>query len=456
MAAKHIHEIRDPIHTFIRFDDHERAVLNSRPVQCLRHIQQLALTHLVYPGTTHKRFEHSLGVMELAGRVFDVVTGEGATTNEIRELLPVLRRPDELAFWRRVLRLAALCHDTGHLPFSHAAEHELLPNGWDHERLTRALISSAELQALWTEGDPPLDPNHIVTLAIGPRRAADLKPSLWEAILSEIVIGDALGVDRMDYLLRDSHHIGVAYGRFDHFRLVDTLRILPRPPQGEEAEVVEPALGVESGGLQSAEALLLARYLMYSQVYFHPVRVAYDLHLRDFLKAWRPSGTFPTDVEGHLGFTDHEVMAALLAAMRDPGKPGHESARRIVQREHFRLLYQRQPDDVAAHPEPGRVVAEHAAQQFARDQVKHSQYPSGLRSGEGQLRGVQQLDFPVLTRDNRVASAFGLSGVLRHLPAATYDYVFVDPRIRDEAERWLRTERRSILESVSGGGIGTA
>ena len=72
--SKNIHEIRDPIHVFVRLDSDERKVLNSRCFQRLRHIHQLALTYLVYPGATHKRFEHSLGVMELAARVYDVVT----------------------------------------------------------------------------------------------------------------------------------------------------------------------------------------------------------------------------------------------------------------------------------------------------------------------------------------------------------------------------------------------
>lgn len=78
---------RDPIHVFVRLDDAERRVLDSAPLQRLRHIHQLALTYLVYPGATHKRFEHSLGVMELATRVFDVVTNPANLSDEIRDLL---------------------------------------------------------------------------------------------------------------------------------------------------------------------------------------------------------------------------------------------------------------------------------------------------------------------------------------------------------------------------------
>ena len=266
-GSRNFHEIRDPIHVFVRLDNDERSVLKSRPFQRLRHIHQLALTYLVYPGATHRRFEHSLGVMELASRVFDVVTDRSSVTDKLKEHLPELSREDQLGYWRKVLRIAALCHDIGHLPFSHSAESELLPNGWDHERLTGELINSEEMKAIWNHLAIPLRQEDILKLAIGPKKANDLPFSDWEAPLSEIIIGDAFGVDRMDYLLRDSHHTGVAYGKFDHYRLIDTIRILPPPPSGEEGDSNEPALGVEEGGIHSSEALMLARYFMYKQVY---------------------------------------------------------------------------------------------------------------------------------------------------------------------------------------------
>ena len=78
--TKNRHEIRDPIHVFVYLDSEERKVLDSRPFQRLRYIHQLGLSYLVYPGATHKRFEHSLGVMELASRVFDIVTHRDAIT----------------------------------------------------------------------------------------------------------------------------------------------------------------------------------------------------------------------------------------------------------------------------------------------------------------------------------------------------------------------------------------
>jgi len=172
---KEFHELRDPIHVFIRMDSDERKVLNSSPFQRLRHIHQLALTNLVYPGATHRRFEHSLGVMELAGRVFDVVTAAGNLHKDVREILPA--HEDEIRYWRKALRMSALCHDLGHLPFSHAAEKELLPAGWNHERLTVEIIRSEEMRRIWDDMTPPLKADEIVKPAVGEKELSKIVPS---------------------------------------------------------------------------------------------------------------------------------------------------------------------------------------------------------------------------------------------------------------------------------------
>jgi len=417
-------EIRDPIHNFIRLEPGEKQVLDSAPFQRLRHIHQLALTYLLYPGATHRRFEHSLGVMELAGRVFDVVTDQENIHHEsVREIIP---KKFDLEYWRRTLRMAALCHDLGHLPFSHAAETELLPSGWDHERFTTELICSDEMRLIWSR--MKLDCVDVAKLAVGPKHYRDSRFTDWEAILSEIIVGDAFGVDRMDYLLRDSHHIGVAYGRFDHYRLIDTLRILPKIDRAADDELgsQELALGIEVGGLHSAEALLLARYFMFSQVYCHHVRRIYDIHLKDFLKKWLRNGMFATAIEDLLQITDNEIMSELSKAVRDKEHPGHDPARRIARREHFRLLYQRTREDLEINREAGKAVFEAACREFGDSEVRHDYY----------IQKEGGLNYPLLSRDNRICSSFTESETLEKVPLVAIDYVYISPECRKRAEKW--------------------
>jgi HD superfamily phosphohydrolase len=439
--ADYLHEIRDPIHVFIRHDDHERAVLNSPEFQRLRHVHQLALTYLVYPGATHKRFEHSLGVMELAARVFDVVTMPEHVTDDIRACLPEIAQPDVKAYWRHVLRMAALCHDIGHLPFSHAAEKQLLPQGWDHERFTREIISSPSMNAIWHDMTPPLRAEDVIKLAIGPKKATDLDFTDWETILSEIIVGDAFGVDRMDYLLRDSYHAGVAYGKFDHYRLIDTLRILPSPESDEADNSTEPVLGIEEGGIQSAEALMLARYFMYSQVYCHPVRRIYDIHLMDFLKEWLPQGSFSTDLREHLTLTDNQINAALLDADSSKEKSGHIHARRIIRREHFKLVYQRNPNDIKVNPEAGEAIYQRLSNEFGQENFRHDRYSQ--HSGSP--------DFPVRQRDGRIVSSLLLSNTLNHLPIVSVDYVFAERGVYPSAQKKIHDHLSEMIKPTKEG-----
>ena len=269
-----------------------------------------------------------------------------------------------------------------------------------------------------------------------PKKAKDLEFTDCEAILSEIVVGDAFGVDRMDYLLRDSHHVGVAYGKFDHYRLIDTLRILPTPPSGERGDSEEPALGVEQGGVESAEALMLARYFMYSQVYFHPVRRIYDIHLKDFLKEWLSGGAFPTGVLEHLSVTDNEVTAAMFEAAFDIGKIGHDHARRIIRREHFKLVYERNPIDVRVNPEAGKAVFDALTSQFGAENFRHDRY---------QQRGGPP-DFPVRMRDGQAVSSLEIFATLNSVPVVSIDYVFANRSVAEAAGAWLKNYKSDFIK----------
>lgn len=431
---KYIHEIRDPIHIFVRLDDQERQVLNSRPFQRLRYIHQLALTSFLYPAATHKRFEHSLGVMELAGRVFDIITHKDHISDEIKKSIPQVGDPNLCHYWRKVLRIAALCHDLGHLPFSHAAEKELLPKEWNHEILTKEIIFSDEMKSIWNSVTPPFRPEDIVKLAIGPKKAK-CEFSDWESILSDIICSDAFGVDRMDYLLRDSYHIGVAYGKFDHYRLIDTLRILPPSPDGQGEPSTEPTLGVEEGGIHSAEALLLARYFMYTQVYLHPIRRIYDIHLKDFLTEWLPNHSFSTDINEHLKMIDDKINVAILAASSDEDLIGHIHAKRIVLHRHFKTIYEKNPSDQKNRIDAFDIICHAVEEKFDKNCIRTDNYTE-----KGNAR-----DFPVRMKDDRIESSLALSSVLKNLPMISIGYIFADKSIADDVKEYIESERNSIL-----------
>lgn len=435
MAPKYQHEFRDPVHGFIRVSTDERGVIDSRPVQRLRHIHQLATSFLVYPGATHKRFEHSLGVMELAGRVFDVITQEENIHDVIRSQVPEIADRGKHDYWRTVVRMAALCHDVGHLPFSHAAEHDLLPTKWDHERLSATLIQSDEMEEIWNSMTPPIRSDDVWKIAVGQKPWIEEQLEGWEAILAEIITGDSLGVDRMDYLLRDSLHAGVAYGRFDVPRLTDSIRVLPRSddPSGWTA----PMLGLEQGGLHSAEGLLLARFFMFTQVYFHHIRRIYDIHLMDFLKEHLVEGRFSIETEDHLRLTDIEILSTIRKAALDPSEPGHDPAKRLVERDHFKRIWEWNPTDISLNPNAGGLIEDAAITKFGRDAVRRDVF-----SKEGAVD-----DFPVLTPDGRIESASWLSKLLTHIPDSAGDFVFVDPSIRPEAQEWIAEERANLLEA---------
>ncbi|HEX6160730.1 MAG TPA: HD domain-containing protein [Thermoanaerobaculia bacterium] len=430
MLPKYEHEIRDPIHTFIRVSSDERKVIDSRPFQRLRDIHQLALTYLVYPAATHRRFEHSLGVMELAGRVFDVITRQENRRNDAREFF----RPDsELAYWRTVVRMGALCHDVGHIPFSHGAE-ELLPAGYHHEHLSVDVILGEELTAVWNAMTPPIKPRDVAKVAVGlkawPFEPSEFAP--WDELMTEIVTGNAFGVDRIDYLLRDSHHAGVGYGRFDHHRLVDSLRVL----RWRE----KPVIGIERGGMHAAEALQLARYFMFEQLYYHRVRRALDLHLRQFLRAWLPAGTYPIEMRNHLALTDNEVLAAMRVAADDPAAFGHDPARRILNREFYRVLYAPTAEDRNITLKPTDAIYRAVVEEFG----------TGVFEKDTHLPEAKPMEFAVESDfEAHVGSSIAESQVLGRIPAARYDFVFVIPEKLAEVKRWLDRKRiRGILAAA--------
>jgi HD superfamily phosphohydrolase len=261
--------------------------------------------------------------MDLASKVFDIITDPNNLNMDCQKTIREIINCQKIDYWKQVVRIGALCHDLGHFPFSHAGE-ELLPDGKTHESLTLKIITNSSLTDI-IKNKLKLVPEDVAKVALKPKdyikEKKEEKPSYtsFEALMSEIITGDSFGVDRMDYLLRDSYHAGVAYGKFDQYRLIETIRILPKFDDIN----AEPTLGIEEGGIHSAEAFNLARYYMFSQLYLHPVRRAYDLHLIDFLHEWLPNNKFDIDdLTNHLNLTDNEVISSMLKASKDPSAKG--------------------------------------------------------------------------------------------------------------------------------------
>lgn len=337
MADPHrLYEIRCPVHGFVTITDWEREIIAQPAFQRLRRIRQLAWTDQVYPGAMHTRFEHSLGVMHVATRLYDSIV-ERAKPILVSDL-SYDERGNGFERDRLLVRLTALLHDVGHSPFSHAAEKLFPPKGdgtarYKHEDYSAAIIRTHLREAIEQH---PLNQNYRLTaddiadLLEGNTRAG--RALFWLDLIS-----GQMDADRIDYLLRDSLHTGVSYGRFDWQRLINSVAVVPRVDQGGLR------LGVSEGGFHAAEGLVLARYFMFTQVYFHKTRVAFDHHLQEALAAILPGGFFPRPVAGEtpesnelaefLRWDDWRVLGELANGA------GGDHGRRLAERDHFREVY---------------------------------------------------------------------------------------------------------------------
>jgi uncharacterized protein len=181
--------------------------------------------------------------------------------------------------------------------------------------------------------------------------------------------------------------------------------------------------------------LLLARYQMFSQVYFHPVRRIYDIHLMDFLKDWLDGGVFSTQLSDHLAMTDNEVLTALRKAAADDGLPGHEPAMRSMGRGHFRRFFTATPSELKTNDEAGLAVCKAAEEKFGPESVRHDAYDKVAAPSL----------FPVLTDDGEVVSSIDMSTVIASVPPAVFDYVFIAPERAAEAREWLKASREELV-----------
>lgn len=214
--------IRDPIHKNIHVSDICIRFIDTPEVQRLRRIKQLGLTYLAYPGATHTRFEHSLGVMYLA----DIFS----------------KNLDE--YDQKLLKISALLHDVGHSPYSHDSEDVITRYTKEtHEDIGRILDRETISSIL---EDIDLKKRDILDII-------RVKNPLGK------ILNGSIDIDKMDYLVRDSYYTGVTYGIIDLYRLV------------QEITFFDDTLVIEDGGLQAVESLCVSRFLMSRAVYYHHV-----------------------------------------------------------------------------------------------------------------------------------------------------------------------------------------
>jgi HD superfamily phosphohydrolase len=236
-------EIKDPVHGYVYITEREKEIIDSYPVQRLHRLRQLAGSEYVYPGANHTRFEHSVGVMYLAGKVTENPNVSRLVSKNEAE----------------TVKIAGLLHDVGHGPFSHVFE-QLLDRelGKTHEDMTQWIIENSELQDTLRRNG--YDAEEVGKLAIGKLH----RPK--KAFLDQI-ISSAVDVDKQDFIVRDTLHTGAQYGFIDIFRLIHAL------------DVLDEDLAIDLGALSALESLIIARIESFKSIYFHRVGRAAQIML---------------------------------------------------------------------------------------------------------------------------------------------------------------------------------
>ncbi|SIT70010.1 HD domain-containing protein [Edaphobacillus lindanitolerans] len=223
---------KDPVHRYIHV--HDQVIwdlIATKEFQRLRRIHQLGTTYLVFHGAEHSRFNHSLGVYEIVRRIIDDSFSGRPQWNDSERLVTLC---------------AALLHDLGHGPFSHAFEKVF---DLDHEYYTQQiLLGDTEVNAVLRRVDEGF-----------PRKVADVIGKTYPDKLVVSLISSQIDADRMDYLQRDAYFTGVSYGHFDMERILRVMR-----PAEDQAVI-------KMSGMHAVEDYIMSRYQMYWQVYFHPV-----------------------------------------------------------------------------------------------------------------------------------------------------------------------------------------
>jgi len=393
--------IRDPLWNNIRLDPLAFELIDTPAFQRLRYVRQLGLAFLVYPGATHSRFEHALGTYHLARRTLSLFE----------------EHPDFGSLGRdecQLIRAAALLHDIGHYPFSHALE-EI--GALNHEEVARPLICEGEVaEALRRELGRDA-PERIVSLIRG-ESASPLQG----------LISGSIDLDKLDYLRRDAFMCGVSYGEIDVDRLINALTLV-RDPANDRL-----AVGMVEKGLSALESLLFAKYQMYRNVYWHhAVRSATAMYKRLVADAL---DTGALDARALAAFTDEGILHNL----------GRNAPSPLLDALRLRRLYKR------AFETPAANLPVDAGEWIADDRELTRSVENALAAEIGLEAGEVLLDYPAKTQmlglDLLVQRPYG---EVRRVTAAGWEGAINLPKISEEfyrSARWLRvyTSARMALD----------
>ncbi len=330
-------EIRDPVHGTISINNPETKVLDTPEYQRLRSIKQLGFAEFSFPGATHNRYLHSIGVSHLAGLAFDSIFRNHEFS-----------KPGRRSSLRQCLKIAALLHDVGHGPLSHTTEEVMPPleelkiaayknrqktplliepnARADHEDYTIKYITDSPLSVMLKEQFPDFSPLHVACLIDKSLKAPDDffvdQVVDYRPIFSQLVSSE-LDVDRLDYLERDSYFCGTNYGKVDlHWILSNMV------PQRIEDKVY---LGLNRRALYTFDDFLISRHHMHLMVYFHHKSIIYEEMLNRYLTSGDCTFKLPSDINEYTKYTDYKLFEH-LADSKSPW------ARRISQRQPFRVL----------------------------------------------------------------------------------------------------------------------
>mgnify|MGYP000085339631 CR=1 FL=1 len=287
-----VKQIYDELHGYVNLTPTEEEIVNNPIFQRLRNILQLGLTYYIYPGATHTRFSHSIGVKHVVGKIGEILCKQGLLSS------------DEI----RLLRLAGILHDIGHYPLSHALEGFFLSLGkLGHEKLGNVIIQKT------TIGD------YLKNEGYEPKEVSDIIMGTHRNKLFNMILSSDVDADRLDYLLRDSMHTGVAYGNIDVERIVNTLTVDD-----------EGNLAILRKGLESIENLYVARLHMYRSVYMHKSVIGFEMLLSKiysilYEKMGPQEGVYgPRELsemissEEFVFFDDHYVFSLIRKFRKDP------------------------------------------------------------------------------------------------------------------------------------------